>query len=86
MTWQESIFFTTHCEMLIEMEVKVICISRIKQHMFSEVKYCQISWIAFLKETNRVRLRKWIRDNFMFIDSSKGSDILLLDILREAIN
>lgn len=86
MTWQESIFFTTQCEMLIEMEVKVICISMIKQHMFSEGKYCQISLVAFFKETNRVRLKKWIRDNFMFIESSKESDILLLDILREAVN
>lgn len=44
--------------MLIEMEVKVICISMIKQHMFSEGKYCQISLVAFFKETNRVRLKK----------------------------
>lgn len=72
--------------MLIETEVKVTCILTIKQHMFIKGKYYQMSLIAFLKETDKIRLKKWIGDNLTFIDFSKESDILLFNIPRETIN
>lgn len=73
--------------MLIENKVKVTHVLTIKQHIFIKGKYCQTSLIVFFfKETEKVRLKKWIGDNLMFTDFSKKSDILLFDILRETIN